>query len=523
MPPRPSNTASQLGGVDLFYDRRSSADLGKGVRTTLAMTQNFEDKLDACFKELWQLCPLGTADKIFTAGAWVDKPGQHGQGRAFDLDGFEWTSRKFIVLEDGARNGDRKFYFGIDAVLRKHFGVVLNYLYNTDHHDHFHIDDGSPIDFDTSSRSKVLFLQGSLVFVFGLSVGPTGIDGQWGDKTKNAVNQVLTRLGISGNIFTKSVWLSFLTETAKEGLGATGGGVITPRNITITQPTPDSEHSFGQPVHFAGTADAEVKTIKLIAEDKFHFDTATVTGEKWSTDYSFSQAGSREIVVKGFDSSNRQVSRETLGIVLKITEFTEAIFPESSNNLLGSIPDILKDAAQSEQVTQIFQGAKAIFKLIGGEIYIDSTAYVSANGSPNVSLLDPIHGILQTNLKYPDRDGQEQFVNSEKIPYFLLPEGIYEPFGIQLGDIAVFISKNKIAYAVFADVGESHKSIGASIALAEELGQEAIVDNLVNRGISENIISIIFPNSGDGTPQTPEQVRKKGEQLFKQLGGNPPL
>ena len=50
MPPRPSNTASKLGGVDLFYDRRSSADLGKGVRTTLAMTQNFEDKLDACFK-----------------------------------------------------------------------------------------------------------------------------------------------------------------------------------------------------------------------------------------------------------------------------------------------------------------------------------------------------------------------------------------------------------------------------------------------------------------------------------------
>ena len=53
MPPRPSNTASQLGDVDLFYDRRSSGYLGKGVKTTLAMTQNFEDKLDACFNELW--------------------------------------------------------------------------------------------------------------------------------------------------------------------------------------------------------------------------------------------------------------------------------------------------------------------------------------------------------------------------------------------------------------------------------------------------------------------------------------
>lgn len=519
MATRPSNTASQLGGVDLFYDRRSASDLGKGVRTTLAMTSNFEDKLDKCFNELWTICPLGKPDKVFAAGAWVDKPGMHGLGRAFDLDGFEWSPRKFIVLEDGQRNGDRKFYFGIEAILRRHFGIVLDYLYNRDHWDHFHIDDSVSVDFSTSAKSKVLFLQGALVFVFGLSIGPTGIDGQWGDNTQTAVDKALAKLGITGSIFSKNVWLEFLKGTAEEAFGKGA----TPRNIKIKQPIAGSRLPFDKPVHFEGAADPEIKLIKLIAEDKFQFDTVSVKNEQWATDYKFNQAGEREIVVKGFDNLNRQVSRTTVDIVLEVRTLTEEYFPENFSNLLGSISNDLNDPGKATQITQPFQGAKVIFRLNTGELYIDGTMYISANGSPNVALLDPIHGILQTSLKYPDRTDQEQFVNSEKIPYFLLPQDLYENFGVELGDIAIFIESNKVAYAVFAGVGESHKSVGGSIALANSLGQEAVVDDIVSRGLSGNVICIVFPKSGDGTPQTPEQIQKKGEELFKQLGGNPPL
>ena len=85
---RPNNTTPTLAGVQLYYDRRSLADIGHGTQVSLSMTQNTEDKLDRCFSELWDVCPLGTAKKIFTAGAYVNKGGMHGAGRAFDLDGF---------------------------------------------------------------------------------------------------------------------------------------------------------------------------------------------------------------------------------------------------------------------------------------------------------------------------------------------------------------------------------------------------------------------------------------------------
>ena len=516
---RPRNSASLLADVPLYYDRRSPKDLGIGTPVTLAMAKNTEEKLDNCFFELWNACPLGQANKIFTAGAYVNKPGMHGTGRAFDLDGFEWNNRKFIVLEDGRKAGDRKFYFGIEAILRRHFGIVLDYLYNRDHWDHFHIDDSVTTNFSTSSRSKVLFLQGALVNVFGFSVGPTGIDGQWGNNTKNAVNKALSKLGISGSISKLSVWKEFLKGTAKEAFGTT----ITPRNIAIIEPTESSQFALHLPVHFSGTADPEVKTIKLVAEDRFHLDTVPVNEKKWETKYNFLQAGDRTVVAKGFDDNDHQVARTTIDITLQIVNSVDYEPPKNTKDLLGSIVSTLSDSSKVTQITQPFQGAVSIFKFGTGQLYVDGSMYVSANGSPNVTLLNPILGTLQTSLQYKDIPNQERFVNSEEIPYFLLPQDLYDPLGIQLGDIGVFIYNNQIAYAVFADVGESHKSVGGSIALANALGHDAVVDNVIKWGIPDNVVCIIFPNSGDGTPQTLNAIEAKGEFLLKGLGGNPPL
>lgn len=511
---------SRLGGVPTYYDRRFSGDYGEGTKTTFRAEEYFEEKLDQFFFELWDVCPLGQAEKIFSAGAYVSgNPGMHGQARAFDLDGIEWSNRKFMTLEDGRNNGDRKFYFGVEAILRKHFGVCLDYLYNSPHWDHFHIDDSASINFSSSSRSKVLFLQGALVNVFDLSVGSSGIDGQWGTNTQNALNQALSRLGINGSITNLSVWKQFLTGTAKEALG----DIIPPRNIAITQPLANSQFALHNPVHFAGTADPEVKTIKLIAEDKYHFDTVSVNAGQWETDYQFNQGGERTVAAKGFDNNNRQVARTTVDITLNIASPADYTPLDNTQTLLGSIVSTLADPSKVTQITQTFQGATAIFKLNTGELYLEGTPYISVNGSPNAPLLEPLHGALETRLKYPGRAGQEQFVNSEKVPYFLLPKDLYEPLGIQLGDIGVFIYNNQIAYAVFADVGESQKSLGGSIALANALGKEVVVDNIINQGISDGVVCIVFPNSGDGTPQSPNDIQQKGEALFRQLGGNPLL
>src|SRR5206468_11823507 len=126
----------------------------------------FETELDDCFQELWHICPLGQAEVIASGGAWVEKPGFHGQGRAFDLDGIVWAGKGFVTLHDGFQGGDQVFYYAVEAIVRRHFGTVLDYNYDIDHRDHLHLDDGTAIGFQPGSSSRVKFLQGALTHVY---------------------------------------------------------------------------------------------------------------------------------------------------------------------------------------------------------------------------------------------------------------------------------------------------------------------------------------------------------------------
>jgi len=212
---QPANFFDSLSGVPVHYDRPPLAPYGsRGVPHRFHCTDNFETKLNGCFTELWQVCPLGRAEVITSAGAFVDKPGFHGRGEAFDLDGLHWAGRAFVTLNYPS---DSRFYLGVEAVLRKHFGTVLDYHYNPAHRDHLHIDTGGEVGFNRSLKSKVFFLQAALTEVLDI---PVGIDGVWGDETSGAAAQALTRLGISGQLETKAVWLQFLSQIATRGFGA---------------------------------------------------------------------------------------------------------------------------------------------------------------------------------------------------------------------------------------------------------------------------------------------------------------
>ncbi len=216
---RPDNFFETLAGVPVHYDRFASP-FGYGTRgkpEKFYCISSFETKLDQCFQEVWDICPLGKAEVITSAGTWVEKPGFHGQGRAFDLDGIFWASKGFVTLQDGFQGGDRAFYYALEAVVRRHFGTVLDYSYNVDHHDHFHLDDGTTVDFQPDSPSRVKFLQGALTHVHGL---PVEIDGGYGPQTKQAVAAASRTLGIAGDIETPSVWREFLVGTAEKGFGA---------------------------------------------------------------------------------------------------------------------------------------------------------------------------------------------------------------------------------------------------------------------------------------------------------------
>lgn len=224
--PRPENTFSTLADVPVHYDRYRDDTHGYGTRgrpVTLHCTAAFEEKLDACFQELWDVCPFGEAEVIATAGAFVDKPGAHGQGRAFDLDAIFWEEKTFVT-RDYPR--ERPFYLAVEAVLRKHFGTVLNYRYDPAHRDHFHIDDLSQRGFVKSHRSRVLFLQMALTHLFDT---PVDIDGYWGPETEEAAREVLMRrelaepTAVAGESLLpslKEVWTDFLIEATRRGFSS---------------------------------------------------------------------------------------------------------------------------------------------------------------------------------------------------------------------------------------------------------------------------------------------------------------
>ena len=223
MSERPANFFTELAGIPVHYDRFpepfSYGTRGKPIK--FHCTEPFEQKLHACFQELWQVCPLGKAEVIASAGTFVDKPGQHGLGRAFDLDCIFWTDKSFVTLLFPM---DRRFYLGIDAVLRKHFGTVLNFHFNAAHRDHFHIDDSAPTGFFAGHRSRVLFLQMALTFLFE---SPVAIDGQIGAETNGATREVLVQSGLAGaeevgtdgalHAKLNEVWMPFLDKAVEVG------------------------------------------------------------------------------------------------------------------------------------------------------------------------------------------------------------------------------------------------------------------------------------------------------------------
>jgi hypothetical protein len=206
-----------VGGVPTHYARSPVADYGTiGEARTFHSTLAFHQALDACFQELWQVSPHGRALAVVSAGAHVAKAGKHGLGRAFDIDSIHWHG-KILVTREYPSN--KKYYLGVEAVLRKHFGVVLDYHYNAAHRDHFHIDDGATVGF-SKAKSTTLFMQAACQEVFGKTF-KGGIDGGFGSGTQGALDEVCEDLGIATPLTDLANWNSFLDAVALHGMAIT--------------------------------------------------------------------------------------------------------------------------------------------------------------------------------------------------------------------------------------------------------------------------------------------------------------
>jgi hypothetical protein len=202
-------TINSINGIPLHYARTTNHLYGtRGEDRSFQIDGIFNSKLEEAFLEVFNHCPLGAPDVMTTAGIFVNKPGQHGYGKAFDLDALFWSRETLVTLDFIHK---KELYLGIESFLRKHFGIVLNHLY-PNHADHWHIDTSVPVDFDTTSKSETLYVQMALKYIYAKDVI---MDGVWGRQTSGFMNEVFARLGINTPITTKVNYLKFLDLTGK--------------------------------------------------------------------------------------------------------------------------------------------------------------------------------------------------------------------------------------------------------------------------------------------------------------------
>jgi glycosyl hydrolase group 75 (putative chitosanase) len=118
----------------------------------------------------------------------------------------------------------------------------------------------------------------------------------------------------------------------------------------------------------------------------------------------------------------------------------------------------------------------------------------------------------QADTALHDPEGQP--IDANAIPYYVLPwcggaadhgqcqqHPPYQQLGLQLGNVAAVIVRDKIAYAIAADLGPEKQFGEGSIALHRQLGHETVGKDAANPRCAKNdsleaeVIFVIFPAS----------------------------
>lgn len=210
---------NRIAEVPLHYDRGARGYGTAGELRTFASTKRLKTTLDRCFATLFGAWRLGRPDIILTAGTLGDGKNAHGQGLAFDLDGFVFGKRIFR-MDSYSRN--RALYVALHAHLFGHFTQVLGYHF-PGHRDHFHVDFNFGARFRPESNAQTFFVQAAIVHVVGIPLGRTGtekdgVDGIFGPGTKAGLTRAIGALGLKGTDLKVSAnWKAFLDAVKAKG------------------------------------------------------------------------------------------------------------------------------------------------------------------------------------------------------------------------------------------------------------------------------------------------------------------
>ncbi|AOR77273.1 extensin family protein [Novosphingobium resinovorum] len=212
---QPKNYFESLAGKPVLYDRLHDHYGKTGIPYQFHCTAETQATLELLFQDIFERSTrLGAPLRILSAGAWVSKPGQHGEGRAFDLDAIHWERTALVALNQPAQ---KPLYLAVQALCLKHCGTVLGYDYNAKHRDHLHVDTGRPVRF-RETQSVTLFVQQALNTFLGHALK---IDGEFGEDTATALRDALDRLGIGDVTASVADWVRFAEWICDRGLEIT--------------------------------------------------------------------------------------------------------------------------------------------------------------------------------------------------------------------------------------------------------------------------------------------------------------
>src|SRR2546427_5449284 len=146
--------------------------------------------------------------------------------------------------------------------------------------------------------------------------------------------------------------------------------------------------------------------------------------------------------------------------------------PAASLNRLGTIVD--KIALADPINKSITKPPKIFATLPDGQIFFDTDLELDTDGWPDGPDGDPSWQ-RNTSLRYTNNSS----INSNAVPYYVLPgpKKWYTDRGVSLGDYAAVIFTDKLAFAVFADVGPQKKLGEGSLELMRRLGVERMKPN----------------------------------------------
>ncbi len=150
-------------------------------------------------------------------------------------------------------------------------------------------------------------------------------------------------------------------------------------------------------------------------------------------------------------------------------------------------------------------------------------AVVHVNGKPHIQGPGgPAPGFFVSTTSLEDKSRAVtdplRYVDSENVPYVVLPPAATTTGKAKLGDFAVVINRKngKSSFAIFADVGPKTKLGEGSIALAKALD---VKKDPKRGGPVADLVYLVFPGSGNGRPRSLEEINSIAGRLFSEWGG----